>query len=84
MEFVGMFIICSPTELKMPGYKGSILLPRKSDPKKKSYMRLIVVSKCSEAHCASEMHYHAECRILYKVQCSYLINRMKNKIKTQK
>lgn len=34
MEFVGMFITCSPTKLKMPVYKGSLLLPRKSDPKK--------------------------------------------------
>jgi len=34
MEFVGLFIIRSPTKLKIPRYKGSLLLPRKSDPKK--------------------------------------------------
>ena len=37
MEFVGMFIICSPTKLNMPRYKGSILLPWRSDPKKIIY-----------------------------------------------
>ena len=42
MEYVGMFIICSPTKLKIPGYKGSLLLSWKSDSKKNHIFAILL------------------------------------------
>jgi hypothetical protein len=77
-----MFIICSPAKLKMPLLQGFITIAMKGDPKKNHIYAILLFQNVAEAQCASEIHYRTEFRILYRVLCSYLINGMKDKIKT--